>query len=182
MPIGVEIAKGPSGPTGAPQAAAEKAQTEDAEKLKHRYIEYHKALYGSAAAYDNAVILAGFAGFFALWAGTADDIPRFARLLTVALMGISLMVYIASVVGQMLLRQHHLEWRWGELFGKFPGDASSFNAAWEAIGREYEERLGKLKPWLLGAFWTSLIFGFTAALTLAYNALGVDFGWPVLVG
>ena len=85
-------------------ATAEQAR-KDAELLQERYIEFHASMYSSTSSYDNAIILAGFAAFFALWAGTGDDIPRFARLVTVALMGIALMAYIAVTVGQMLLRQ-----------------------------------------------------------------------------
>jgi hypothetical protein len=97
-------------------------------------------------------------------------------------MGISLMIYIGSVVGQMLLRQHHLEWRRGDVFRKFAANPAAFNAAWDDIDRDYNARLGKLMPAFVGAFWLSLATGFAAALILAYNALGVDFGWPVLVG
>jgi hypothetical protein len=76
MPIAGDLGTETKGLGGVLKAASEKAQAEAAEKLKERYIEFHTALFGSTAAYDNAVILAGFAGFFALWAGTHDDIPR----------------------------------------------------------------------------------------------------------
>lgn len=162
--------------------ASEKAQREQKEQLRDLYVEYHSSLYSTAAAYDNAIILGGFAAFFALWAGTADDLPRLARLVTVALMGVSLMAYVAVTVGQMLLRQWHLEWRRGELFGSHWNDPEKFIDAWDAIGADYDRRSGTYLRAFLGGFWISLLTGFCAALILAYNALAVAFGWPVLTG
>jgi hypothetical protein len=164
------------------KASANEAAKAQAELLKERYIEFHSALFSSTSKYDNAVILGGFAAFFALWAGTAGDIPRFARLITVALMGLSLMVYIGVTVGQMLLRQFHVEWKRGDVFEKYASDAVAFNKEWAKIDKSYNEKLGKLlRPFVMG-FWVSLGSGFAAGLLLTYSALAVAFGWPVLVG
>ena len=164
------------------RAANEEAQRKQAEKLKEHYVEYHSSLYSTAATYDNAVILGGFAAFFALWAGTADDIPRLARLITVALMGVSLMLYMAVTIGQMLHRQFHLEWKRGDLFDRFGSDPVRFNEEWVKLDKIWQIQVGRMmRPASLASF-ASIGFGFAAALILTYNALGVAFGWPVLTG
>ena len=162
--------------------AAENERLKHAEAFKEHYVEYHSSLFSSTAAYDNTVILGGFLAFFALWAGAADDIPRFARLVTVALMGVSLMLYMAVTIGQMLHRQFHLEWRRGELFEKYGTDAVRFNEEWVALDKVWQMQSGKvMRPAAMSSF-ISIAFGFAAGLGLSYNALGVAFGWPVLVG
>lgn len=163
------------------KAASEREALKQNELLRDRYIEFHASMYSSTSTYDNALILAGFAAFFALWAGTASDIPSFARLVTVALMGVSLMFYIAVTVGQMLLRQYKLEWKRGEAFD-LSGDPAKFNAAWDQITTDFNIEQGRILRYCMPGFWLALGFGFAAAVLLTYTALGVAFGWPVLIG
>lgn len=163
------------------RATAEAHRQAQAKLLEERLLEYHASLYSKASAYDNAVILAGFAAFFALWAGTADDIPRFARLITVAMMGVSLMSYVAVTIGQMLLRQYHLEWRQANLFHTH-SDPESFNKAWNDVQTDFDRRQAGIARLATSGFWLSLATGFAAGLTLAYNVLAIAFGWPALTG
>lgn len=162
--------------------ASEQRRQADAQVIKDHYLEYHHSLYSTAAIYDNAVILAGFAAFFALWAGIAGDLPKFARLIDVALMGVSLMAYVAVTIGQMLQRQFFLEWKRGALFSAYADDAQRFVEEWDAIGLAYEGQTDRTMQLAIGGFWLSLGSGFAAAVLLSYTALGVAFGWPVLTG
>lgn len=164
------------------RAANEIAEQAEAERIKEHYVEYHSSLYSTAATYDNAVILGGFVAFFALWAGTAEDIPRFARLVTMGLMGVSLMLYMAVTIGQMLHRQFHLEWKRGELFEKYGSDAKRFNEEWTILDKAWQMQSGRVMRVAALSSFLSIGFGFVAGILLAYNALGVAFGWPVLVG
>ena len=161
--------------------SGQKAREEALRELEKRQLDYHASLYSTTTTYDNAVILAGFAAFFALWSGTAQDIPSFARLVTVALMGVSLMAYIAVTIAQMLLRQFHLEWKQSRLFVP-PVDLDGFEAANAKILEDYHRRQASLEPVALAGFWLSLFTGFLAACLLTYSALAVAFEWPVLVG
>lgn len=159
----------------------EQEREEAQRELEKRYLEYYASVYSSTASYDRAIILAGFAAFFTLWSSTAEDIPSFARLVTVALMGISLMSYIAVTVGQMLLRQFHLEWKQASLFSP-PVDIEGLGAALARIETDYSRRHATLSPVFVAGFWLSLATGFLAAILLTYSAFAVAFKWPVLVG
>jgi uncharacterized membrane protein YedE/YeeE len=162
------------------KAAGERAAEEHQKLIRDRRIKYASDLYGYASAYDNAVVIAGYAAFFALWAGTAGDIDRFARLVTVGMMGISLMCYISWQFAQMLTRQK-FEFEKVATF-KFEQDAARFNEAWADIERRHENAQNQAMrfwPWF---FLPSVALGMLAGLTLSYNALAVAFGWPQLTG
>lgn len=149
-------------------------------KVMERKIEYAGAIYGFAAAYDNSVMVAGYVAFFALWAGVADDLHRTTRLVTVALMAFSLIVYLGWQIFQMMVRQIH-EAKQLNAFA-WEDDPARFNAAWDAERRRYDVAMNKamrIYPWVFGA---ALISGFGAAAVLSYNAAAAVFGWPQLVG
>lgn len=64
------------GLTGALQAASAKAAEDHQKTVRDRLIQYHHDVYGTASAYDNAVMIAGYVAFFALWSGVYSDIPH----------------------------------------------------------------------------------------------------------
>jgi hypothetical protein len=156
------------------------AEEGEAEKVRERLIALSSETYGHAAAYDNAVIIAGYAAFFALWSGVANDITPMARLVTVALMGVSLVLYISWHMIQMLTRQYADRER-AAAFAHV-GNPETFDQLW----KEAEQRRGialqrTLRFWPF-IFVPSLAFGLAGATTLAYNALAVVLGWPQLTG
>lgn len=160
--------------------ASEQEALTHAKVLRDRRIQYATDVYGVTNAYDNAVTLAGYAAFFALWAGTANDIVAFARLVTVFLMSISLMLYIGFVIWQMLVRQK-FEHEMADCFD-LAGNPKDFNQTWEDIeARRNKAMMATLKFWPY-VFLPSIVFGFAAAFVLSINALSAAFGWPQLTG
>ncbi|CAN5256613.1 hypothetical protein BH10PSE1_BH10PSE1_34560 [soil metagenome] len=61
-------------------------------------------MFEKATAYENVVLVAGYAGFFALWSSVVKDIPPVIRFWSVGLMGISLVVYVLFHIAQMTTR------------------------------------------------------------------------------
>lgn len=52
--------------------------------------------------YTNVIVVAGYAGFFGLWAGMAGDVSAGPRLLSGGLMGFSLLCFIAWELAKMV--------------------------------------------------------------------------------
>lgn len=128
----------------------------------------------------NAVIIAGYAAFFALWAGTASDIDRFARLSTVSVMGVSLMLYICWLFIQMLTRQR-FEHKRAAIF-EHAADPVRFNSEWIENQQAHgvaQMRVMRFWPFF---FFPSAMLGLFAGSLLAYNSLAAAFGWPQLTG
>ena len=63
--------------------------------------------YSNARAYNNVVIVAGYAAFFAMWGFLHNDIPRPASLWALLLMMISAIAFVFWEVGKMIW----LSWR-----------------------------------------------------------------------
>lgn len=160
------------------RAAGARAAEEHQKTVRDRLIAYYADAYGHAAAYDSVIIVAGYAAFFALWSAVTEDISTAARLVTVALMGGSLLFYIAWHIIQMLTRQKS-EWRRAAAF-RFHDDPTRFNAEWIAIDQaqsKNELRVMRLWPWI---FIPAVALGFAGGGLLAYHALAAVLGWPQL--
>lgn len=162
--------------TRALQEASKDVEERHEQEVRDKLIKLQSEAYSSAMAYDNAVILAGYVAFFALWAGVNQDISSLARLLTVALMAGSLMLYIAWHILQMLTRQR-FEWKLAAVFN-FADDAPRFNREWIETTQRMNiavARLMRFWPWI---FVPAVVLGFLAAGVLSYSALAVILGWP----
>lgn len=158
-------------------AAAQEAHQKD---VRDKLIELNSKTFSTAAAYDNAVMLGGYVAFFALWSGVQGNVSAVCRLLTVALMAISLMCYMGWQIIQMLTRQWY-EWKCASILNA-ANDASRFNAAWLKAAREYEIANGRLFRFWPFLFVPAVALGFFAAGLLAYNALAIVLRWPQLTG
>src|SRR5579884_2414890 len=69
-----------------------------------RLLKFTEDSWGKATAYDTAIIVAGYGAFFALWSEVSKDVTPAARDITAALIGISVLLYIAWHVVEMLAR------------------------------------------------------------------------------
>lgn len=156
-------------------AEIEAAAQAHAELVRDRAIKYAADVYGHASAYDNAIVIAGYAAFFALWAGVAEDVSRNCRLVTATLMGVSLLLYITWHVMQMLTRQR-FEFARAETFA-FADDAVRFNAEWEKIEQRQAIAQQQVMRFWLPIFVPTLALGIIGGLTLAYNTLATMFDW-----
>lgn len=162
------------------RADVEELDDEHQEMVQNKLIKLTSELYGHAAAYDNAIIIAGYAAFFALWSGVSGQLSPFCRLITVALMGTSLMFFIGWQIACMLTRQHFDRQRAKNF--SFANEPKRFNEAWIDTERRAQiagQRILRFYPFTLTP---SVALGFAAGITLAYNALAIAFGWPQLTG
>jgi hypothetical protein len=146
--------------------------------VRDKLIKLQSEIYGTAAAYDNGVIIAGYVAFFALWAGTAKDLSHLCRLATVALMGTSLMFYMGWHIIQMLTRQRY-EFKMADVF-KSAEDPERFNREWAETAQKQDIATVRLMRFWPYVFVPALASGFAAGAVLTYNALAVMFGWSQL--
>lgn len=164
---------------GAEPDASEDAAFEAHLKLvQDRLISVSAQIFGHATGYDNAIMIAGYAAFFALWSGVADDISFHGRLVTAGLMCISLLLYIAWQIIQMLTRQK-FEWKRGALF-EYADDPQRFLSDWDAIDKQLHAAMLRLMRLWPVIFVPTVITGFTGGGVLAYHALASAFQWPQL--
>lgn len=166
------------GATGAPIAVG--SLSTHHEDARDKLIRLSAETYSAAANYDNVVIIAGYAAFFTLWAGTSGDLPRVCRLVTVALMGASLLFYISWHMLQMLTRQYH-EFKRAAVF-KFMNSPAKFNSEWVKAAQAQDVATNKILRFWIWLFVPSVALGFAGGIVLTYNALAAAFGWPVLTG
>jgi len=76
----------------------------DALERMERVYQLTFQMFEKATAYENVILVAGYAGFFALWSAVAGEMPRSTTLWSVGLMGVSLVVYVAFHIAQMVTR------------------------------------------------------------------------------
>lgn len=67
---------------------------EQIKTVRDRYIDFHARLFGNAQAYDT-VIIVGYGAFFGPLSSVGQNITTAARLLSVALIAVSLGLYLA---------------------------------------------------------------------------------------
>lgn len=181
--ITVEAAKAvgddkPRGLTAAIMAAGTSTQKAHLEDARDKAVALQAEVFSKAAAYDNGVILAGYVAFFALWAGSSKDVSQLCRLVTVALMGTSLLCYMGWHVLQMLTRQTY-EFKLAKVM-KLVGDAKRFNEEWAKTMIEEQRAMVQIMRFWPFLFVPAVGFGFIAGGVLTYNSLAVIFDWPQL--
>lgn len=119
-------------------------------------------MYSSAMAYTNAVVIAGYVAFFAIWSYTKEFIPPWAMQATAALMGASALVFVAFEIYKMIETYRAMETLMPVLKVE-PSEAS------DAISR-YQVKLDEMRLRLIHAQWPALFFsvatGFGAGLLL----------------
>jgi hypothetical protein len=159
-------------------AEIERVQREESERaaelLRERYVKFSSESFGHAAAYDNVVVIAGYAAFFALWSAVAKDISPLARLTTVSLMGASLMLYITWHMIQMLTRQRYDRQRAAAFAHQ--NDPEVFDRVWQDVERRRGIAMQQTLRFWPFVFVPSLFCGFAGGATLTYNALATVFG------
>lgn len=80
---------------------AKRAAEEDAEKELERYIKILTAAYSNAKAYNNIIIIAGYAAFFTMWSFTKSLLTEHATLWAALLMTISATTFVVFEVVKM---------------------------------------------------------------------------------
>jgi hypothetical protein len=152
---------------------------ENERKLAEIKVEYATEVYGVATAYDNVILLAGYAAFFGLWAGVSGDVTPACRLITAALMGVSLFCYILWQIAQMWNRQR-FEIKQADAIVELEHDPSKLLVRFDQIKQARIIATNKLIARLyLPTFIPTVAFGFAGGLTLTWNTAMRALGIPL---
>lgn len=154
---------------------------DEVDAILERRLRFAADAYGKATAYDTAITVAGYGAFFALWAGVAADVTPAARSTSAALMGVSLVLYIAWHLLTMMAR-HRFDREMVAATRKAQPAIDVINE-WD----QWETRKTKGLLWLQARFWrpifgTAVLTGALGAGTLVYSSLAVVLDLPQLVG
>lgn len=153
------------------QKVVEQAQQDQMEKQKNEQIELlirvQAAGFEKAIAYANVIILAGYAGAFALLSITQKFVPYKLLITSVILLAFSLVIFCGWEVGKMIFYAHHNRKIIPLLNKKLP--PASFFKAIEDLQRE--ENLSNIQ---MGRWWylvlvLTVIPGFSAGGLLLYS-------------
>jgi hypothetical protein len=149
--------------------AAEKQQIEAGEKIVETQIKILTVSYDRAAAYNNVIIIAGYAAFFGLWSVTKVYLSKGQAMWAALLACISLATFVFFQVYQMALVSHRLHNRYLVLYDKLKGKSAQIvlaelKALEESSKRELLRFLPAWRIHLLIAVST----GMSAFLVLAY--------------
>ena len=121
--------------------------------------EYQSRIFDSSVAYNQIIVLGGYAAFFGVWSAVAEDIPREVLLGSGALILVSLIVYVSwTVVGM-----YHLGIRNLQAVGTFGEGVEGFQERLVAVEIEAQKRSGKLLKFWKAVVWVSGLTGFVAA-------------------
>lgn len=140
-----------------------------------RLVARHAEQMNRAKEYTNIIIVAGYAAFFGLWAGIAQDIDVRARATAAALLTLSLMAFISWEIISMYYRAESHK-PFNELLLQTPYE-SEFEDSWDAAVAANERiynRYIKAWPWFLiisvftGLCGAAILFGAAAAKGLGY--------------
>jgi hypothetical protein len=154
---------------------------DDAERarLKKRHDEIlasYQGFHRTATAYNAAMMGAGYAALFTIWNGTRHRLPDHAVLLSGALLGVSLMIYVLFELGKMAA--------WGSNAHEFSDltekayTTADFERRWAEAQARQNRAITIANKFQPLAFWGSVITGFAAATLLAYAAFAGPLGLP----
>lgn len=151
--------------------AAEKQQIEVGEKIIETQIKIITASYDKAAAFNNVIIIAGYAAFFGLWTFTKAYISKDQALWAALFMCISMATFVFFQVYQMTLTAQNLHKKYLSLDERLKGKtAQAVLAELKKLDEENKRAILRFLPiWrihLLIAVSTGLL-GF-AMLAYAY--------------
>ncbi len=142
-------------------------------KIKE-FIQSQDQIFQKLEAYSKTIILIGYAGLFAVWGFVKDHLSHRAIVTTAALVGFSLIVYIASEIVEMNLRGllHH---RFNQTIKANPADPAKAISDFVEQARTAQTRAtGRWRVILP----LTVVPGFAGALILLYNVLADLTGLP----
>lgn len=149
--------------------AAEKQQIEVGEKIIETQIKIVTASYDKAAAYNNVIIVAGYAAFFGLWSLTKGYLSKDLAVWAALLMCISLATFVFFQVYQMAFVSHGLHKKYLSLQDKLKGkSAQAILAELKALEDESKRALVRFLPAWRIHLLIAVATGLSAFLVLAY--------------
>lgn len=159
----------------------DQASIADVDALLQRLLKYTEESWGKATAYDTAITVAGYGAFFALWSGVAKDITPVSRDVTVALMGVSLLLYISWHITLMLARHWHDRALIDVTNAGHP--PAKMIEEWSKVEDRQRATLLSIQGRLwMPVFGLAVLTGVGGALTLIYNCVAAAVSLPQLTG
>jgi hypothetical protein len=91
-------------------------EEQDQESIAPQLREFYDAVLafqskamGEASAYNQVIVLAGYAAFFAIWSSVTGSVPKWVTLICGGLMLISVVVYVGwTVINMIFLKTHYV--------------------------------------------------------------------------
>ncbi len=138
---------------------ANKAQEDEKDERVEFLIRILSAMYDKAMAYTNLIIVAGYAGFFAVWSSMKDNLSPVEMFLSALCITLSLTVFISWEVFGMIARTKNLK----GLLRVLDAPPNEFQAALDKQQMaEKTQNICVLRIWIV-----ALIFTVTPALVAA---------------
>ncbi len=153
------------------------AEKEAARQAREAIIEIQAAAYDRAAAYTNLILLGGYAGAFAIWAYTLDQLTPKATILIALLLTISLTAFIFFEVYKMVLATRAVLKQTKLLAEDLPPKA--FLQRLEALKREHDGSTVTtlMRVWIV-IMAISVGTALAAVAIIFYNFFSILLGYP----
>jgi hypothetical protein len=134
-------------------------------------IKVFAVLYEKSNAYANLIIVAGYAGFFALWSLTRPYLSTRAALIAAALMALSLALFIFSEVFKMVLMSNASTRRAKLLHSEPSQQVEVFVQNLKAIENTNSRDALRFALWWPWVLFPTIAFGLAAAGTLVASLI-----------
>jgi len=146
--------------------------SDDDDRAAERIVEINSRIHESSALYMNLVMLAGYAGAFAIWSYTREQLPPRASIGVALCLTISLTSFVLFEIYKMVrMSRSIIEFR--DLLGQNLS-ARDFLAKANKIEAERHTTFRKvlLNAWRF-SFLLSVLTGLSAVVILTYNFLSI---------
>lgn len=143
------------------------------DKQMEKAIELNARVYEKSASYSNVMMLAGYAGIFAIWTFVKTDLSPRATEVVALLLGMSLIIYVTFELYAMFMRAQPLS----EVAKQTSAKPTDFFAAMQNIEmRQNRRALHAAIVWRV-TFWPAVVLGYASALLLSYNLIAGLLHW-----
>lgn len=133
---------------------------------------YQLKMYDASVTYNQVVVLAGYAAYFAVWSAVTDEIPPWVLLLSGGLILCSVIIYVGWTVANMIFLKSANE----RILGQVAGGPMGFHEralAAELQNIEASRKIMKYwKPVLVSAGSSAFIGAVLLASSAIANAVG----------
>jgi hypothetical protein len=133
--------------------------------------EYQSRMFDAATAYNQLIVIGGYAAFFSVWGAFANDLDKVLLVSSGVLIVISIMIYLAwTVVGMFQLGRRNIEG-----VASFGAGVEGFMERLQAVEVASQERSQKLLKW-----WKPVTFGAGGTALVAALLLGGGALWSLM--
>ena len=129
--------------------------------------DYQSRMFDASTAYNQLIVIGGYAAFFGVWSAFAKDLSRTVTLSSGALILVSLIVYVSwTVVGMFQLGRRNME-----AIASFAEGVEGFEERIHAVEIAGQQRSRSMLKFWRPVVFTSGLTGFAAATLLGGAAL-----------